>query len=136
MKIKTTGIPAEGLQVTKSLEPVEIGLADEDVTCLAPLEITAKVERIRNTVIVQTEVKMKTSLACSRCLEDVERETTDHFKFEYVVESNTEFIDIGKDIRQEIILSLPAKVLCREDCRGLCLHCGANLNEEECRCSK
>ena len=136
MKIKVRGLSAEGLNITKSIEPSEIGLSDEDLTCFCPLEITAKVERIRNSVIAQVDVKMRLSFSCTRCLEDVEHDTYSHYKFDYEVEKDTEFIDLGDDIRQEIILGLPVQVLCREDCRGICLHCGANLNEEECHCSK
>lgn len=136
MKVKVKGIPAAGLDLAKSVEPSEIGLSDDDINCIEPLEIIAKIERIRNTIIANVEVTTKVAFSCSRCLEDVERDVTKSFKFDYVVEGNTEVIDLGEDIRQEIILDAPARVLCREDCRGICLHCGANLNEEECRCSK
>ena len=34
-----------------------------------------------------------------------------------------------------VLLALPLKVTCREDCRGLCVHCGKNLNEEQCSCT-
>jgi len=37
-------------------------------------------------------------------------------------------------LAEQVILSLPMKVICRSDCRGLCPHCGTNLNSEECRC--
>ena len=39
-------------------------------------------------------------------------------------------------LAEQVNLSLPMKVICRSDCRGLCPHCGANLNNEECRCEK
>ncbi len=136
MKIKVRGIPADGLQLKKSVEPSELGLSEEDIACVEPFDIVLSVERILNVVVVQAQLRGKFSFSCVRCLEEVEKETEDEFKFEYPVENDTEFIDVGEDIRQEIIISLPAKVLCKEDCRGLCLHCGANLNEEECSCGK
>jgi len=37
-------------------------------------------------------------------------------------------------LREQVLLALPMKVICRSDCRGLCPNCGANLNHEECRC--
>lgn len=43
-------------------------------------------------------------------------------------------LDISQEIRDLVILSLPYQLFCRENCRGLCAGCGANLNEEECRC--
>lgn len=45
-----------------------------------------------------------------------------------------EIIDIDQLVAEQIFLSLPVKVLCSEDCKGLCPHCGANLNEEACGC--
>jgi uncharacterized protein len=39
-------------------------------------------------------------------------------------------------LAEQVNLALPMKVICRSDCRGLCSHCGANLNNEECRCEK
>ncbi len=136
MKVKVKGIPLAGLDLVKSLEPSEIGLSEDDINCIEPLDITARIERIQNTIIASVEVTTKVSFSCSRCLEDVERDVANSFKFDYVVEDNTEFIDIGEDIRQEMILDAPARVLCSDDCRGICLHCGANLNEEECQCGK
>lgn len=44
-------------------------------------------------------------------------------------------IDLQKVISSYVLLNFPSKVLCREDCKGLCMHCGANLNEGNCDCS-
>ena len=38
-------------------------------------------------------------------------------------------------LREQVLLALPLKVTCSEDCRGLCLHCGKNLNQEKCSCA-
>ena len=43
-------------------------------------------------------------------------------------------IDLGQLMEEQFYLALPMKPLCREDCRGLCASCGANLNEETCDC--
>ena len=45
-----------------------------------------------------------------------------------------EEIDLSPHIQDQVLLTLPPKVVCREDCRGLCQGCGRNLNREECRC--
>ena len=41
-------------------------------------------------------------------------------------------LDIGELLREQFQLALPMKPLCSEECRGLCLECGANLNRVEC----
>ena len=45
-----------------------------------------------------------------------------------------ETIDLGLLARDAVVLELPMAPLCREDCAGLCVHCGANLNEGVCGC--
>ena len=44
-------------------------------------------------------------------------------------------IDITAVLKEMFILQHPIKMLCREDCKGLCPHCGVNLNTENCRCT-
>jgi uncharacterized protein len=56
-------------------------------------------------------------------------EQTDMYPFEGKI------LDIGKALRDNIILNLPMKQLCSNDCRGICNKCGANLNEVQCGCS-
>jgi uncharacterized protein len=43
-------------------------------------------------------------------------------------------IDLGPELREELLLALPPKPLCREDCAGLCAVCGGNRNERPCDC--
>jgi len=45
-------------------------------------------------------------------------------------------LDLDAPICDEILLSFPMRILCRDDCRGLCAGCGADLNKEACRCTK
>ena len=45
-------------------------------------------------------------------------------------------VDLSELAREAFILNMPTKTLCREDCKGLCSGCGANLNVEKCRCRK
>ncbi len=43
-------------------------------------------------------------------------------------------LDISQEIRDVVLLNLPAQIVCREDCQGLCSRCGADLNVESCHC--
>ena len=45
-------------------------------------------------------------------------------------------IVLDKVLKDNIILNLPAKQMCSYDCKGLCLECGVDLNNERCSCSK
>ena len=136
MKVKIRDIPSEGLELIQSVSPSSLGLSEEDIHVSSPLTVKAHLERFEDTVTVRTEVRGRYSFICARCLDTVEDTRLDVFDFDYPLEEGMESLDLGEDIRQEMILKQPMKVLCREDCQGICLRCGANLNKEECRCLK
>jgi uncharacterized protein len=48
---------------------------------------------------------------------------------------NSDTLDITEIIENNIILTLPIKRLCKEDCKGLCHKCGTNLNFSTCHCN-
>ena len=54
---------------------------------------------------------------------------------EYIV-CEGDGLDLEELVIADVILSMPAKLLCREDCKGLCPTCGINLNKESCGCDK
>jgi uncharacterized protein len=39
-------------------------------------------------------------------------------------------------LREQVLLEAPIRAICREDCKGLCPHCGANLNQQQCSCAE
>lgn len=80
---------------------------------------------------------------CDRCLASVSREITlpfdqTFYKDEASDEDSYVYygskLDVTKAVCDEIILSLPTGLLCKEDCKGLCPKCGADLNKQQCGC--
>jgi uncharacterized protein len=53
----------------------------------------------------------------------------------YVVPATATTVDLGGVVREELALAVPAYLLCREDCAGLCPKCGADLNAGRCQCA-
>lgn len=87
--------------------------------------------------------------ACARCLKDIEGVLPVSFEKNVAVISSLQnedtddyiFIedarlDLYKPLCEQILLEFPTKLLCREDCRGLCPKCGKDLNEGSCNCPK
>ena len=62
-------------------------------------------------------------------------EEDDDYSDEYVVLSDGK-LDIDGQLREMLILEFPSKLLCSEDCRGLCIKCGHDLNEGDCGCDR
>jgi uncharacterized protein len=91
---------------------------------------------------------------CARCLEPVTREVAWKFDLLYrplgtdagreeisVTDAEAEIgyyqgegIELRDVLREQILLAVPMKVVCREDCKGLCPQCGQNLNQGACHC--
>lgn len=79
---------------------------------------------------------------CDRCLCEFVREYS--FDHEHTLVTGSErddyivcpgfVLDMDELALSDLLLELPTKILCREDCKGLCFKCGANLNEETCSC--
>lgn len=99
-------------------------------------------------VTLQYEVSFTLSAPCDRCLEPVKEEKKMAFSHilvrevpqedpedEYIV-CEGDGLDLEELVIADVILSMPAKLLCREDCKGLCPTCGINLNKESCGCDK
>lgn len=70
----------------------------------------------------------------SKTGESADEEEFDGLEDDTVVSFDGQVIDLLPTVWEEAVLAAPAKVLCKEDCAGLCPTCGANLNREKCGC--
>jgi len=134
MKISLNNIPEEGIQMDRALSAKDLGLHETDVQYLSPLAVHAKVDKADDAVVAQVRVVGKYRFSCARCLEPIEQERTDTFDLALEIDETTEFIDLAEDIRQEMVVALSYRILCSENCAGLCKDCGVNLNKEKCKC--
>ncbi len=93
-------------------------------------------------VFVRGTLDTTVDAACSRCLAPIQQPLSFHIEEEYVpgaeegafaITSDQE-IDLSEAVRQYMLLAIPMKPLCRDDCAGLCPTCGHNLNLGPCSC--
>jgi uncharacterized protein len=121
---------------------------------IRPVNVTLNVSKTVDHVRVTGKIEGSLEVDCHRCLrtfsfllnEDVDiyliEEDRDPEEDEKELDTEElvydffdgEVIEIDRLIAEQIFLALPVKVLCSEDCRGICPNCGANLNEEPCQC--
>lgn len=89
-------------------------------------------------------VKFTLNVTCDRCLKEFQREYTYDFQHiivnsvnkdndDYIVTENYR-VNVNEIALSDLLLELPTKLLCRDDCLGLCSICGCDLNESECNC--
>lgn len=95
-------------------------------------------------------------VACARCLEPVAQDVKREFELLYRplgIDAGREELSVtGAEaeigyysgdgllledvLREQVLLAVPIKAICRQDCKGLCPHCGKNLNAETCSCAE
>lgn len=124
----------------------------EEVGFQKPVEIFLDIKNTSKVLVFTGRITADTKLVCNRCLESYHYRLNTSFieKFYHtsdVAEISDEGMDIG-DMRvfegnrinvldiivENIILAIPMKLICQEECKGLCNVCGTNLNNTKCVC--
>lgn len=110
-----------------------------------PVRVVGKVSAESGIVKLKAVAHFVYQCACDRCLDTVSRQM--EIPIEHVLVTSLNSDDDGEHklvehyklvledlVREDLIISVPSKNLCRDDCRGLCPHCGINLNTKSCVC--
>ena len=164
MLIEIHELETHAVDFVEQFEPGAIDLGEE-VRQTAVLKTAGRAQLVRehhgkhilvNDIRVAGDLSTKVEVICARCLEPVIAEVAKKFDLLYRPQGT----DAGKAelsvtaaeaevgyyrgegllledvLREQVLLALPLKAICREDCRGLCPHCGKNLNLEQCSCAE
>ncbi len=119
-----------------------------DVDFAEPIIVTGYVRNMAGYMVLSADVKVSYGTACARCLEPVSNVLEISFEKDIassgeVSSENDDYIiiedkklDLLPTVEEEIMLEMPSRTLCKEDCLGLCHKCGKNLNEGDCACDK
>jgi len=117
-------------------DPKVFDLAIPGLTYTASCKIDAFVKRESGLALVRVSVRAPLRVSCARCFNEFQTILDKAFKLAYPLDLAHKVIFLDDDIREELILSYPQKILCRPGCQGLCVRCGADLNREKCKCSR
>ncbi len=134
IKISVREVFTKGLDIDQTIPKEGIGLSSEEIDLRSPLHITAHLERVNQVISADAHVEVDFGSMCARCLEDLHHKQSFDYHFDFALEPGIEYVDLGEEIRQELIMANPARMLCKEDCKGICPKCGVNLNIEKCKC--
>jgi uncharacterized protein len=141
----------------RQFEPAGFGEDDEDYRVVAPVSLGFTIHKDHDRFRLVGTLATTLELRCSRCLESFVLPVDAAFDLRYLPEgvaapdAETEDGELGEDdasasfykddeidladlMREQFYLALPMKPLCRPDCKGLCPHCGTNLNTDTCHC--
>lgn len=113
------------------------------VEILQPVKIEGTLKNEDEIFVLEAKGGAEVMLKCSRCLTPVRKELCFEIKerFAHTGRGDEETETFSKDqidltdfVKRGILGALPMKIICREDCRGLCPVCGKDLNEGDCGC--
>ncbi len=119
---------------------------DTPVEFKPSFKFTGRIVNLGGLLKLSGSLHFEFSANCLRCLTPVETAADIKVEESFVEASKSEdvdaytfegnVVDIDKPLMDNIILALPMKILCSEDCKGLCKTCGTNLNIKNCNCDE
>lgn len=114
----------------------------------SPIKVDGVIKNLSGIVTLQFSVEFTLKILCDRCIKEFFRDyfyefehiivkmlNTDGDEYDYIVADGGS-INLNEIAISDLLLQLPMKMLCNEQCRGLCYVCGCDLNEYVCSCSK
>ena len=135
--------------------PVDYTISPEELsevrgyTFAAPVSVQGEFSNRAGIVTLKYTVSCTLDAVCDRCLAELRRDYSYDFSHTVVPSLQSEgdiydtylvaqhdSIDMNETAISDLLLMLPTKMLCREECKGLCDICGCNLNETTCDCRK
>jgi uncharacterized protein len=148
MKIQIAGL-SEGVHDFHFREPVaDVGLGEE---FRGDVDVSVILERTGRQLFMKAEVSATGWFTCDRCTELFSMPLRAKYRMYYVwdegdadlydpsevqvIPAGLPLIDLADDVRQTVMLTVPLKLLCKDECKGLCPHCGTDLNKGTCTCA-
>lgn len=117
-----------------------------------PASLQGKLYNMDEKTFLDCAISAELKVNCGRCLNSFHKNLATKLSVELIEEQDglniedededkddiilyqDDNIDLAKIVREQIIMSIPMKLLCSENCKGLCVQCGINKNEEQCQC--
>ncbi|MCK5219610.1 DUF177 domain-containing protein [bacterium] len=153
LKINLDSIGEDSQVISQEISGLNLDL-DESVSEKGPISLKYMIYRLGEKIYIQGRAKIDVELTCARCLMEfatplqaelllvavpVEQYSPDQESREQdpvFVAYRGGQLDLFREIRSALLLAIPMKPLCREDCPGLCCQCGKRLAEGACSCSR
>lgn len=142
---KIFDLEGESLVVEDVVDLSSVKLSSGAKPFVQPVPVRAVAKNRAGVVTLSLSVGFTLRVPCDRCLEVFEqtytlnpehtvvRELNGEDTGEYVVTPDA-IVDLEELVLTDVVLELPMVMLCKEDCKGLCSKCGANLNQGDCGC--
>jgi uncharacterized protein len=137
-------------------QPEELNPVDERVLISGPVTFSGNVRVAGTEVFLDGNIEAQVEVECDRCLKPVSVVVRPEFSLEYMSEGDYEStgvaeltedlmavsvfdgesIDVDEVVKEQLLLAVPSRTLCTEECKGICPGCGVNRNAVECNCEQ
>ena len=155
MRIELVNLERGRADFAHVYQPDDLGSFDERVSLVEPTFVKGNVRLAGTEVFVNGQIKTRASVECDRCLKQVDVPIEAAFELAYVTgqtyESSPtaeltedelavavfdgEAIDVDEIVKEQVLLAVPTRMLCRTDCKGICPDCGIDKNISDCACA-
>ncbi len=147
----TKGIQRKGIDVPFELTDVwgEDHWNGDTIAYVRPVSLSGTYMLADETVIVRGIARAVIQSPCARCLRPTQTEVEAELEEAFIRDTGEpqaldedqymysgHVLELDEAVRTALLLEMPSRILCKEDCRGLCDQCGADLNTNECSCQK
>lgn len=157
MRIDVEHLTEAGQAFAHRYAPGELSLEDEYVHLKDDAVVEGRASLKNEEVRLRGRIHAQVEASCDRCLRPVGVPVDAEFDTVYVPQASeaniTENVELQADdlrtavyegeaievddlVREQILLALPTRLLCGEECKGLCPRCGADLNSQACSCEQ
>ncbi len=116
------------------------------------INVDASLEKTTRQLYLRAQVSTKVKFQCDRCADDFDLPIQTSYNMCYTYDEKdseflpddelrtihigTPYLELVDDVRDIILLTIPMKLICKENCQGLCPDCGINWNSERCACAE
>jgi len=154
MRIELASLDEGRGEFVHTYQPEDLVLEDERVTLCGATQVRGKIRRSGTEATVEGHLDGCVRVDCDRCLKELQIPVSSDFSLEYITdgdyeESHTaeltedvmavavfdgEAIDLDEIVKEQILLAVPTRSLCKTECLGICPQCGNDLNAGDCGC--
>lgn len=138
--------PGESVSFERKADMPPMEMAGDKISFDGPVEAILHATNTGQAIMVEGTVSGKLELNCSRCLErfvysfevpfaEIYTTSVEEGTEEEAIPFSGDIIDVSPEIMKSVIMELPMKAICHEECQGLCPGCGQNLNLGKCECA-
>ncbi len=127
-----------------------------DESFLGTVKVEGELRKVSRQISIAGTIRASFQKDCDRCLAETRRDVDIPLELFYwaavagerskggegedteirTIDPDQESIVLDEEVRQLALLAIPLKMLCKDQCKGLCARCGADLNREQCRCDE